>query len=133
MAARPLHDGLSLSPRNSSTSSLGRCEGHLLLRHREGGTASCARCLSSMHVASIKEDMAQGCDIHYKTGSVSPVSRARLIGKNTEKLERQHTAAMCGECVDIHTQLPSQGCALFADATGPSFLIAMAAGLFFNL
>src|SRR4030095_1956697 len=118
MAARPLHDGLSLSPRNSSTSSLGRCEGHLLLRHREGGTASCASCLSSMHVASIKEDMTHGCDIHCRTVSVSPVTRARLIGKNTEKLERQHTAAMCGECVDIHMQPPSQGRAIFVDATG---------------
>jgi hypothetical protein len=86
-----------------------------------------------MHAASIKEDRAQGCDIHYRTGSVSPVSRAKLIGKNTEKLERQHTAAMCGACEFIHTPPPSQGLAIFADATGLSFLIAIATGLFLDL
>src|SRR4029450_5514684 len=119
MAARPLHDGLSLSPRNSSTSPLGRCEGHLLLRHRVGGTASFATRLSSMHAASIKEASAQGCNVHDRPGSASPALRARLIGKNSEKLERQHTAAMCGECVFIHTQPPRQCPTIFACSTGP--------------
>ena len=75
-----------------------------------------------MHAASIKEDSAQGCDVHYRTGSTSPVLRARLIGKNAEKLKRQHTAAMCRECVFIHMQPPRQGPAIFTYATGLSSL-----------
>jgi hypothetical protein len=60
-----------------------------------------------MHAASIKEDNDQGCNVHYRTRPTSPVSRARLIGKNPEQLEGQHTAAMCGECVFLHTQSTS--------------------------
>ena len=86
-----------------------------------------------MHAASIKEDSAQGCDVHYRTGSASPVSRARLIGKNAEKLEKQHTAAMCGACVFIHTQPPSQGPAIFIFATGLSFLRTMATGFILQI
>jgi hypothetical protein len=78
-----------------------------------------------MHAASIKEDNAQGCDIHYRTGSASPVLRARFIGKNAEKLERQHTAAMCREYVFSHTPSPRRGPALFTYATGLSSLEAV--------
>ena len=78
-----------------------------------------------MHAASIEEDSAQGCDVHYSTGSASPALRARLIGKNAEKLEGQHTAAMCGECGLIHTQPPRQGPAHFTYATGLSSLEAV--------
>jgi hypothetical protein len=87
-----------------------------------GGIASFAVRRSSMHAASIKEDNAQGCDVHYRAGSASPVSRARLIGKHAEKLERQHTAAMCRACVFIHTQPLRQGPAIFTSATGISSL-----------
>jgi hypothetical protein len=73
-----------------------------------------------MHAASIKEDSAQGCDIHYRTGSASPVLRARFIGKNVAKLERQYTAAMCGEYVLSHPQSPRRGAAIFTSATGLS-------------
>ena len=77
---------------------------------------------AASRVASIKEDIAQGCDVHYRTGSASPVLRARLIGKDAEKLERQYTAAMCRECVFINTQPPRQDLAIFICAIGLSFL-----------
>jgi hypothetical protein len=67
--------------------------------------------------ASIKEDIAQGCDVHYRTESASPVLRARLIGKDAEKLERQYTTAMCRKCVFTHTQPPRQDLAIFTYAT----------------
>jgi hypothetical protein len=64
-------------------------------------------CLSSRLAASIKEDSDPGCNVHYRIKSTSPISRARLIGKNPGQLEGQHTAAMCGECVFVHTQSTS--------------------------
>jgi len=58
-------------------------------------------------VIEIKEDSDQGWKVHSRIRSASPVSRARLIGKNPEQLEGQHTATICGECVVLHTQSTS--------------------------
>src|SRR5712691_9829446 len=47
-------------------SSLDSYGGAAPLRQRAGGTSSCSIPLSIIHAASIKEGVAQGCDVYYK-------------------------------------------------------------------
>src|SRR5262249_47517939 len=106
MAARSFHDGLSfllaIALHRLSAVAKGISSSGIAWEAQPPLPHACPVCA----LQAYKEDIAQGCDVHYRPRSASPVLCARLIGKIAEKLERQYTTTMCRECVCIHTQPP---------------------------